>query len=49
MFACRLYAENGLGGEAAKILRSVEEERNDSMTTQVKVWNEVSVWLCCEA
>lgn len=43
MFACRLYAENGLCGEAAKILRSVEEGRNDSMATQVRLWNEVGV------
>ncbi|KAM7452880.1 hypothetical protein BLSTO_06380, partial [Blastocystis sp. subtype 1] len=40
MFACQLYAENGLSGEAARILRSVEEGRNDSIATQVRVWNE---------
>ena len=43
MFACQLYAENGLSGEAARILRSVEEGRNDSIATQVQVWTEVAV------
>ena len=42
LFCCRVYADQGLIDQSEKVLQFLETGENQTLTLQVRCWNEVS-------